>query len=207
MPVVDVLNTKGEKVSQTELVDSLFDVPVKQSVLHEVVTMQLACRRAGTASVKHRSDVSGSGRKLFRQKGTGRARRGDIKAPPLRGAGSIFGPDPRSYSYRVPSKVRKMALKMALSCKLKDNQLVVLDGFSLEKIRTKDFMDALTNLKVQNVLIIIGQKDENLELSSRNVPDVKVLRTEGLNVYDILKYENLVLLESSIKGIEGRLLS
>ena len=207
MPVVDVLNTKGEKVSQTELVDSLFDVPVKQSVLHEVVTMQLACRRAGTASVKHRSDVSGSGRKLFRQKGTGRARRGDIKAPPLRGAGSIFGPDPRSYSYRVPSKVRKMALKMALSCKLNDNQLVVLDGFSLEKIRTKDFMDALTSLKVQNALIIIDQKDENLELSSRNVPDVKVLRTEGLNVYDILKYENLVLLESSIKGIEGRLLS
>lgn len=207
MPVVDVLNTKGEKVSQTELADSLFDVPVKQSVLHEVVTMQLACRRAGTASVKHRSDVSGSGRKLFRQKGTGRARRGDIKAPPLRGAGSIFGPDPRSYSYRVPRKVRKMALKMALSCKLKDNQLVVLDGFSLAKIRTKDFMDALNSLKVQNALIIIDQKDENLELSSRNVPDVKVLRTEGLNVYDILKYENLVLLESSIKGIEGRLLS
>ena len=207
MPVVDVLNTKGEKVSQTELADSLFDVPVKQSVLHEVVTMQLACRRAGTASVKHRSDVSGSGRKLFRQKGTGRARRGDIKAPPLRGAGSIFGPDPRSYSYRVPRKVRKMALKMALSCKLKDNQLVVLDGFSLAKIRTKDFTDALNSLKVQNALIIIDQKDENLELSSRNVPDVKVLRTEGLNVYDILKYENLVLLESSIKGIEGRLLS
>ena len=207
MPVVDVLNTKGEKVSQTELADSLFDVPVKQSVLHEVVTMQLACRRAGTASVKHRSDVSGSGRKLFRQKGTGRARRGDIKAPPLRGAGSIFGPDPRSYAYRVPGKVRKMALKMALSCKLKDNQLVVLDGFSLEKIRTKDFMDALNSLKVQNALIVTDQKDENLELSSRNVPDVKVLRTEGLNVYDILKYENLVLLESSIKGIEGRLLS
>jgi len=207
MPVVDVLNTKGEKVSQTELADSLFSVPVKQSVLHEVVTMQLACRRAGTASVKHRSDVSGSGRKLFRQKGTGRARRGDIKAPPLRGAGSIFGPDPRSYSYRVPRKVRKMALKMALSCKLKDNQLVVLDGFSLAKIRTKDFTDALNSLKVQNALIIIDQKDENLELSSRNVPDVKVLRTEGLNVYDILKYENLVLLESSIKGIEGRLLS
>lgn len=207
MPVVDVLNIKGEKVSQTELADSLFDVPVKQSVLHEVVTMQLACRRAGTASVKHRSDVSGSGRKLFRQKGTGRARRGDIKAPPLRGAGSVFGPDPRSYAYRVPRKVRKMALKMALSCKLKDNQLVVLDGFSLAKIRTKDFMDALNSLKVQNALIIIDQKDENLELSSRNVPDVKVLRTEGLNVYDILKYENLVLLESSIKGIEGRLLS
>jgi len=207
MPVVDVLNTKGETVSQTELADSLFAVPVKQSVLHEVVTMQLACRRAGTASVKHRSDVSGSGRKLFRQKGTGRARRGSITAPPLRGSGSVFGPDPRSYAYRVPRKVRKMALKMALSCKLQDNQLVVLDGFSLEKIRTKDFMDALNNLKVQNALIVIDQKDENLELSSRNVPDVKVLRTEGLNVYDILKYKNLVLLESSIKAIEGRLLA
>jgi len=207
MAIIDVLNNTGEKINQLDLPESIFNVPIKNEVLHEVVKMQLASKRSGTASVKHRSDVSGSTRKLFRQKGTGRARRGNITAPPLRGAGSVFGPDPRSYSYRVPKKVRKMALKMALSCKLKDNQLVVLDGFSLEKIRTKDFMDALTNLKVQNALIIIDQKDENLELSSRNVPDVKVLRTEGLNVYDILKYENLVLLESSIKGIEGRLLS
>lgn len=207
MPVVDVLNSKGEKISQTELADSLFSVPVKESVLHEVVTMQLACRRAGSASVKHRSDVAGSGTKLFRQKGTGRARRGDIKAPPLRGSGSVFGPDPRSYAYRVPKKVRKMALKMALSSKLKENQLVVLDGFEMEKIRTRDFMDVMSNLKLWNALIVIDKKDEKLELSSRNVPEVKVLRTEGLNVYDILKYQNLILLQSSIKGIEGRLLS
>ncbi len=207
MPVVDVLNNKGERVSQTDLADSLFAVPVKGSVLHEVVVMQLANRRAGTASVKHRSDVSGSGRKLFRQKGTGRARRGDITAPPLRGAGSVFGPDPRSYAYRVPKKVRKTALKMALSCKLKDQQLLVLDGFNLERIATRDFVQTLANLKIQNALIITAERDETLELSSRNVPDVKVLKTEGLNVYDILKYENLVLLESSIKGIERRLLS
>lgn len=207
MPVVDVLNNKGEKVSQTDLADSLFAVPVKGSVLHEVVVMQLANRRAGTASVKHRSDVKGSGRKLFRQKGTGRARRGDIAAPPLRGAGSVFGPDPRSYAYRVPKKVRKMALKMALSCKLKDEQLLVLEGFNLERIATKDFVETLANLKIRNALIVTAERDGTLELSSRNVPDVKVLKTEGLNVYDILKYENLVLLESSIKGIEGRLLS
>jgi len=207
MPVVDVLNTRGEKTSQTELADSLFNVAVKKSVLHEVVTMQLAARRAGTASVKHRSDVSGSGRKLFRQKGTGRARRGDIKAPPLRGAGSVFGPDPRSYGYRVPKKVRKMALKMALSSKLQEQQLLVLDELKLERIRTQDFVDVLAALKIRNALIIVEAPDENLELSSRNVPDVKVLKTAGLNVYDILKYENLVLLESSIKGIEGRLLS
>ncbi len=207
MPVVDVLNNKGEKVSQTDLADSLFAVPVKGSVLHEVVVMQLANRRAGTASVKHRSDVKGSGRKLFRQKGTGRARRGDIAAPPLRGAGSVFGPDPRSYAYRVPKKVRKMALKMALSCKLKDEQLLVLEGFNLERVATKDFVETLANLKIRNALIVTAERDGTLELSSRNVPDVKVLKTEGLNVYDILKYENLVLLESSIKGIEGRLLS
>ncbi|MFC1815310.1 50S ribosomal protein L4 [Thermodesulfobacteriota bacterium] len=207
MPVVDVLNCKGEKVSQIELTDSLFNVPVKASVLHEVVIMQLSGRRAGSAAVKHRSDIKGSGKKLFRQKGTGRARRGDIKAPLLRGGGVIFGPDPRSYSYKVPKKVRTMALKMALSSKLKENNLVILDQLELEKIRTKDFMDVIDALNVQNALIVIDKKDEKLELSSRNVTAVKVLRMEGLNVYDILKYKNLVLLESSIKGIEGRLLT
>jgi len=205
MAVVDVLNSKGKKVSEIELTDRLFNVPVKASVLHEVVTMQLANRRSGSAAVKHRSDVKGSGKKLFRQKGTGRARRGDIKAPLLRGGGVVFGPDPRSYAYKVPKKVRTLALKMALSSKLKDNNLVVLDQLELEKIGTKDFMDVVDALNVQNALIVIDKKDERLELSSRNVATVKVLRTEGLNVYDILKYENLVLLESSIKGIEGRL--
>lgn len=207
MAVVDVLNSKAEKVSQTDLADTIFNVPVKPNVLHEVVTMQLASRRSGSASVKHRSDIRGSGRKLFRQKGTGRARRGDIKAPLLRGGGSVFGPDPRSYAYRVPKKVRRMALKMALSVKLSEDSLVVLDELDFDKIKTKEFIKVLNALNMNNALFITDKKNENLELSARNVPDVKVLRIEGLNVYDILKYKSLVLLESSIKSIEGRLLA
>jgi len=207
MAVVDVLNSKAEKVSQTDLADTIFNVPVKPNVLHEVVTMQLASRRSGSASVKHRSDVKGSGRKLFRQKGTGRARRGDIKAPLLRGGGSVFGPDPRSYAYKVPKKVRSMALKMALSVKLSEDSLVVLDELDFDKIKTKEFIKVMNALNMNNALFITDKKNENLELSARNVPGVKVLRTEGLNVYDILYSNSLVLLESSIKSIEGRLLA
>lgn len=205
MAVIDVVNNQAEKISERELADAIFAVPVKKSVLHEVVTMQLASRRAGTAAVKHRSDVRGSGRKLFRQKGTGRARRGDIKSPLLRGGGSVFGPSPRSYAYKVPKKVRKLALRMALSSKLADNEVIVLDRFGLERKKTRDFVEVLGRLGVDNALIVIDDRDENLELSSRNVPGVKVLRTEGLNVYDILKYNRLVLLEPSINRIEGRL--
>ena len=206
MSKVDVLNCKGEKVSQRELPDALFDVPIKRSVLHEVVTMQLACRRAGSATVKHRSDIRGSRRKLFRQKGTGRARPGDIKSPLLRGGGVIFGPDNRSYSYKVPKKKRKLALKMALSSKLKNQKIIVLDKFELEEIKTKAFIKVINNLDVNNALIVTEQKNENLELSSRNVPNIKVMRTEGVNVYDILKYKYLVLLEPSVNEIERRLL-
>ena len=207
MPVVDVQNIKGKRVSQIELIDDIFSVPVKSNVLHDVVTMQLANRRSGTASVKHRGDVSGSRRKLFRQKGTGRARRGDIKSPLLRGGGVVFGPDERNYSYRVPRKVRKLALKMALSSKFHDQELVVLDQFELAEIKTKSFVDVLQTLSLKSVLIVTEEKNENLELSSRNIPDVKVLRSEGLNVYDVLKYRTLVLLEPAIKNIEGRLLA
>ncbi|MCP4371691.1 MAG: 50S ribosomal protein L4 [Deltaproteobacteria bacterium] len=206
MSVVDVLNCKGEKVSQRELPDALFDVPIKRSVLHEVVTMQLSCRRSGFATVKHRSDIRGSGRKLFRQKGTGRARRGNIKSPLLRGGGVVFGPDNRSYSYKVPKKKRKLALKMALSSKLKDQKIIVLDQFEMEKIKTKAFLEIINTLDAKNALIVTEKKNENLELSSRNVPGIKVMRTEGINVYDILKYKYLVLLESSVNEIEGRLL-
>ncbi|MGB2929849.1 MAG: 50S ribosomal protein L4 [Desulfobacterales bacterium] len=206
MAVVNVINSKAQKVSQVDLVDAIFNIPVKGSILHEVVTMQLARRRSGSASVKHRSDVKGSGRKLFRQKGTGRARRGDIKSPLLRGGGSTFGPDPRSYAYKVPKKVRRLALKMALSSKLKEENLVVLDEFGLDKIKTREFVKVMNALNTKNALIITEKKNENLELSARNVPNIKVLRVEGLNVYDILKYENVVLFESSIKSIEGRLL-
>jgi len=206
MAVVDVINCRAEKVSQVELEDSIFKVPVKSNILHEVVTMQLANKRSGSASVKHRSDVTGSRRKLFRQKGTGRARRGDIKSPLLRGGGSVFGPDPRSYSYRVPKRVRKLALKMALSSKLQKECLVVLDAFDLDQIKTKEFLSVMDGLNITNALIITDKKNENLELSSRNVQGIKVLRVEGMNVLDLLKYENVVLLESSIKLIEGRLL-
>jgi large subunit ribosomal protein L4 len=205
MAVVDVFNIKGKKVSQRELPDALFKVPPKPNVLHEVVAMQLASNRSGTASVKHRSDIRGSGRKLFRQKGTGRARRGNIKSPLLRGGGVVFGPDPRSYAYKVPKKVKKLALKMALSTKLQKKNLLILDRLELERIKTKDFIKIIEALKVENALIVTHEKNESLELASRNVPTVKVLRSEGLNVYDILKYENLILLESSINTIEGRL--
>jgi large subunit ribosomal protein L4 len=205
MPVIDVQNTKGKKVTTVDLAENIFNVPVKPSVLHEVVTMQLANRRAATATVKHRSDVKGSTRKLFRQKGTGRARRGDIKSPLLRGGGVVFGPDGRTYAFRATKKVRKLALKMALSSKLQAKEIVVVDKFELEQIKTKDFVDILSNLKLTNTLIITDVKNENLERSSRNVPDVKVLRHEGLNVYDILKYKTLILLEPAIKRIEGRL--
>ena len=206
MAVVDVINSKAEKVSQTDIVDTIFNIPVKGSILHEVVTMQLAKRRSGSAAVKHRSDVKGSGRKLFRQKGTGRARRGDIKSPLLRGGGSTFGPDPRSYAYKVPKKVRKLALKMALSSKLQTEKLVVLDEFEIDEIKTREFVKVMSALNMKNALIITDKENKNLELSARNVSQTKVLRVEGLNVYDILKYKNVVLLESSIKSIEGRLL-
>ena len=207
MPVIDVQNIEGKQISQVELADDVFGIPVKPSVLHEVVTMQLSNRRSGTAAVKHRSDVKGSGRKLFRQKGTGRARRGDIKSPLLRGGGVVFGPDNRNYSYKVPKKVRKLALKMALSSKLSENELVVLDQFELKETKTKKFVDVLKTLKLKNALIVTEKHNDHLELSARNVPDVKVLRSEGLNVYDILKYRMLVLLEPAVKNIEGRLLA
>jgi large subunit ribosomal protein L4 len=207
MPVIDVQNIEGKQISQVELADDVFAIPVKPNVLHEVVTMQLSNRRSGTAAVKHRSDVRGSGRKLFRQKGTGRARRGDIKSPLLRGGGVVFGPDKRNYSYKVPKKVRKLALKMALSSKLLENELMVLDQFELDEIKTKKFADVLKILKLKNALIVTEKPNDNLELSARNVPNVKVLRSEGLNVYDILKYRMLVVLEPAVKNIEGRLLA
>jgi large subunit ribosomal protein L4 len=206
MTVLDIINCKAEKVSQVELEDDIFNIPVRANILHEVVTMQLANRRAGTASVKHRSDVKGSRRKLFRQKGTGRARRGDIKSPLLRGGGSVFGPDPRSYFYKVPKKVKRLALKMALSSKLKEDNIIVLDKFELDRIKTKEFLSVMDALNTKNALIITEKENKNLELSSRNIPEVKVLRVEGMNVYDILKYKRLVLLEASIEPIKGRLL-
>lgn len=207
MATVDIVNIKGDKVSEAELTDEIFNVPVKAPILHQVVKAQLAARRSGTASVKNRSDIVGSQRKLYRQKGTGRARKGNIKSPLLRGGGVVFGPHLRSFEQKVPKKVRKLALKMALTSKLQEQELLVLDGFDLPEIKTKAFISAVESLKADNALIVTVDANPNLELSSRNVPGIKVMRCEGLNVYDILKYKTLVLLQDAIKGIEGRLLS
>lgn len=207
MAVVEVVNNKGEKVSEMELSDDVFTVEVKPALLHEVVKMQLAKRRAGTACVKNRSDVKGSTRKLYRQKGTGRARRGDIKSPLLRGGGVTFGPHPRSYAYSIPKKVRQMALKMALSSKLENQSLTILEDFALNGIKTKNFVGVMKALETGKTLIVISEEDRNLVLSARNVPGVKVLKTEGLNVYDILRHDRLLLLPSSVRSIEGRFAS
>jgi len=205
MAVVDIIDTKAVKVSEVELDDTIFNVPVKKSVLHEIVTMQLANRRKGSASVKNRSDIRGSNRKLFRQKGTGRARRGSVKDPLLRGGGVIFGPQARSFAYKVPKKIRKLGLKMALSDKLQSEKLLVLDAWSPEEIKTKAVADVLEALNVAQALVVSPDMDEKLVLSSRNIPGVKVLPPEGLNVYDLLKYDNLVLLAPAVEKIEGRL--
>jgi large subunit ribosomal protein L4 len=205
MAVVEVHNIEGKPVAQMELPDEVFNVPVKTHVLHDVVTMQLANRRSANPKVKHRGDVAGSTRKLYKQKGTGRARRGDIKSPLLRGGGVIFGPDGRTYAHLLPKKVRQLALKMAISSKLQEKALVVLDGFDLAEIKTKAFIAAMQALQLKSALIVTETKNDTLERSSRNVPAIKVLRSEGLNVYDVLKYETLVLLQPAIKGIEGRL--
>ncbi|NWH03986.1 50S ribosomal protein L4 [Desulfobacter latus] len=205
MAAVEVLNSTGAKVSEVELPDEIFSIPVKTSVLHEVVRSQLVSKREGTAASKTRGMISGSTKKLFRQKGTGNARAGSIKSPLRKGGGVIFGPSPRSYEIKVPKKVRKLALKMALSAKVSDSRLFVIDALELEEIKTKALTHVLSTLKLDDLLIVSDADDAKLVLSSRNIPDVKVIKTEGLNVYDILKFKNLLLLESSIENIKGRL--
>lgn len=205
MAAVDVLNSAGKKVSETELPDEIFSIPVKTSVLHEVVRSQLVSKRVGTAASKTRGMVSGSTKKLFRQKGTGNARPGSVKSPLRKGGGVIFGPSPRSYGYKVPKKVRRLALKMALSAKLKDENIFVVDALELEEIKTKALAEILKTMALEDLLIVSDSDDTKLALSSRNIPDVKVIKTAGLNVYDILKFKNLLLVESSIENIKGRL--
>jgi len=205
MAATEVKNINGDTVSQRDLPDAIFDVPVKKDVLHAVVRMQMAARRSGTASAKTRSAVKGSGSKLFRQKGTGRARRGDIKSPLLKGGGVVFGPVPRDYSFKVPKKVRRLALRMALTCKCQENELIVVDALTLNRIKTKDFVKITDALGTRSALIVTADKNENLELSARNVPRIKVLRSEGINVYDILRYDHLILEEAALAAIEGRL--
>ncbi|WP_035235627.1 50S ribosomal protein L4 [Desulfobacter vibrioformis] len=205
MAAVDVFNSTGAKVSEVELPDEIFSIPVKTSVLHDVVRSQLVAKREGTAASKTRGMIAGSTKKLFRQKGTGNARAGSIKSPLRKGGGVIFGPSPRSYEIKVPKKVRKLALKMALSAKVSDSRLFVVDALELQEIKTKALANVLSALNLDDLLIVSDTDDTKLALSSRNIPDVKVIKTEGLNVYDILKFKNLLLEESSIQNIKGRL--
>ncbi|MHB8067291.1 MAG: 50S ribosomal protein L4 [Desulfobaccales bacterium] len=205
MPTVDVLNINKEKVGEVELQEEIFGVPVRGHVLHEVVTWQRACRRGGNASTKTRGEVRGGGRKPWRQKGTGRARSGSTRSPVWKGGGTTFGPRPRSYVYTMPKKVRRLALKMALSSKLQAGQLVVLDEYPHTQPRTKDFIQVLRNFEIAKALIITGEAHQALELSARNVPYVQVMLPAGLNVYDILRFEYLVMLKPALAQIEARL--
>ncbi|NQS72104.1 MAG: 50S ribosomal protein L4 [Desulfobulbaceae bacterium] len=205
MAVCDVLNTRAEKVGEVDLDDALFNVEVNPGILHEVVCQQRAARRSGNASTKTRGEVRGGGAKPWRQKGTGRARAGSRTSPLWRGGGIVFGPKPRSYSYTMPKKVKRLALKMALSARHQEGNLVVLDKFDLPAIKTKDFVAVLDALAMKDCLIVVDEMESTLDLSSRNVVGIKVLPVAGLNVYDILKYPKLMLVQASLAGIEQRL--
>jgi len=207
MPEVKVYNQEGQETGQIALADDIFDVPIKPYLIYEVVKWQLACRRAGTASTKTRGEVRGGGRKPWRQKGTGRARQGSIRAPHWVGGGVVFGPKPRSWAYSLPKKVRKQALKIALTSKLKSDRLRVVDDIKLDEIKTKKFVGIMKNLNLPKALIITPERNRELELASRNVPEFQVMPREGLNVYDILRYDYLVLLQNAIPKIEESLRS
>jgi len=207
MAMVDIYNVNGEKVSQREVNEELFNVDIRGDVLHQVTRAQLAAKRSGAAFAKNRAQVQASTSKLWRQKGTGRARVGASSSPIRKGGGVAFGPMPRDFSLKVNKKVRKSALQMALADKFKAGQLVVVDGFRMEGIKTKSFVAILRNLELANVLIVTENKDENLEKSSRNVPNVKLLRAEGLNVYDILTHESLLFTEPALGIVEEKLVS
>ena len=205
MPKVKVYSATHEAVGELELSEAVFGAELKPHLLHEVVVWQLACRRAGTSSTKGRAEVRGGGHKPWRQKGTGRARAGTRRSPLWRGGGTTFGPKPRDYSYRPPKKVRRAALRVALSDKLREEKLFVVRDFELAEIKTKSFLSVLGNFAINDVLVITPAADDIMEKSSRNLPKVKVLRAEGVNVYDILKHDSLVLLEKAVAPIEEAL--
>lgn len=205
MATLAVYNSQKEKVGDIEVSDAVFGVEPKIGILQEIVRWQLAKRRAGTASTKTRAEVRGGGKKPWRQKGTGRARVGSIRNPVWRHGGVAHGPKPRDYSYSLPKKVRRLGLKMALSDKVASERCLVLKEFGIEEIKTKKMAEFLDRFGVAKAVILVSQDDRNLELSSRNIPGVKVLRTEGLNVYDLIKHEYLLIHEPAVKAIEERL--
>ncbi|MBF8376884.1 50S ribosomal protein L4 [Alicyclobacillus mali] len=202
MPTVAVLNTAGQQVGEIELNEKIFGAPIRPDLMHIVVLQYLAARRRGTHKTKTRSEVSGGGRKPWRQKGTGRARQGSIRAPQWRGGGVVHGPTPRSYAFKVPKKVRRAALYSALSSKVQEGKIVVVEGFEFERPKTKDMVGVLQNLNVEKALIVDGEKKRPVYLSARNVPNVKYMEAAGLNVYELLRHDHLVLTKDAVQKVE-----
>jgi large subunit ribosomal protein L4 len=202
MSIVSVYTGDKEKVSEIDLDPRVFDSEVKSHLIHDVIRMQMARRRSGSASTKARSMVRGGGSKPWRQKGTGRARAGTNRSPLWRGGGIVFGPSPRDYDLALPKKVRKGALRSALSLKTKEGKIWILDNLEFEEIKTKRFVEFMKSFGFDNALVVLDRENINVERSARNVPGVKVLRVEGLNVYDILAHENLVLVREAVERIQ-----
>lgn len=203
MPKVPVYNISGAQVGEIELAETIFGIEPNASVLHEAVVMQQASLRRGTHDTKGRSEVRGGGRKPWRQKGTGRARQGSIRAPQWVGGGTVFGPTPRSYAFKLPKKVRRLALKSALSTKVNANEIIVLDALTIDAPKTKDMVAILANLKVgKKALIVSGEQDNNIVLSARNIPGVKVVDATGINVLDLLHHDALVITKDAVAKVE-----
>lgn len=205
MANVTVYDMQKQQVSERDISDVVFNAEVKKYLLHDMVRYQLAARRQGTASAKNRAAVSGGGKKPFKQKGTGNARQGTVTAPNHVGGGAAFGPSPRDYAFKLNRKVKKAALRSALSARFQDEKLTVLSKLELGKISTKEFQQVLDNFEMKSALVVIDAANPEVELSARNLRQVKVLRADGVNVYDVLKYPNLVLTEGAVEQLEGAL--
>ncbi|MBZ2175235.1 50S ribosomal protein L4 [Schnuerera sp. xch1] len=203
MPKVNVHNMLGEQVEEIELNENIFGIDVNHDALHQVVKSQLANKRQGTQSAKTRADVRGGGRKPWRQKGTGRARQGSIRSPQWTGGGVVFAPKPRDYSFKVPKKVKRLAMKSALSSKVLDNEIIVLDQLSLEEPKTKEMAKILANVNAgKKVIIVMDKKDINIVKSARNIPNVQTALVNTLNVYDILKSDSFIITKDAVKKVE-----
>ncbi len=203
MPKVNVYNILGEQVEEIDLKDDVFGVEVNEHILYEVVKNQLANKRQGTQSVKTRAEVRGGGRKPWRQKGTGRARQGSIRAPHWVGGGVSFAPKPRDYSYKVPKKVKRLAIKSALSSKVLNDEIIVLDELSLDEPKTKEMSKILSNIKAgKKALIVMDKKDMNVIKSARNIPNVQVAFVNTLNVYDILNFDSFIITKDAVRKVE-----
>ena len=202
MPKVDLLNKEGKKVGNIELSDEIFNVEVNEDVMHEVVLNYLANQRQGTQSTKTRSEVSGGGKKPWKQKGTGRARQGSIRATQWIKGGIALGPKPRSYKYTLNRKVKRLALKSALTTKVLENKIIVLDSLDFDEIKTKNMATVLENLKVEKALVVLADKNLNVQASTRNIPNVKAALVNTINTYDILKYDTFVVTKDAVEKIE-----